>query len=399
MKTIFTYSALLIISLLTVASSLAQTSGNELQNLLDLYLETGEDSYKYSIFEKAPGTKYEDFCKTWQLLDVDNKTGIILARQLVEDYPDFPESHFAVGTFLINGFKKYDSANIFLDRAIELNPDFTAAYLHRGIGKLNTKKYKDGYDDFNQVITLDRGYSSAYVLRAVSNFYLENFDEMNGDIEIALMMDPYLLADLYYFQVRKTIDKAIEIAPDNVNLYYGRGYANFINGYYRLAVNDFARALELVPGSAEFYKLSGASKTWLKDLPGAESDLKLAMGINPDDPEIYYYLGVLYNDMEEQPSMGYEFFTKAIELDSWDPDYLYERAWCLYKLRDYEIALEDLEQAMEMDDMNGDYYTLRGYLVLYGGLESEYDYCSDFRRAEELGTMYKLKNLIRKNCE
>ena len=208
-----------------------------------------------------------------------------------------------------------------------------------------------------------------------------------------------MLADLYYFQVRKTIDKALELAPDNVNLYYGRGYANFTSGYFRLAVNDFAQALELVPGNAEFYKLSGASKAWLKDIPGAESDLKLAMGINPDDPEIYYYLGVLFNDVVDQPSMGYEYFTTAIELDPWEPDYLYERAWCLYELGDYEFAMEDLEQAMEMNNTNGDYYTLRGYLVLYGDLETEYNYCQDFRRAEELGTTYKLQNLIKKNCE
>jgi tetratricopeptide (TPR) repeat protein len=241
--------------------------------------------------------------------------------------------------------------------------------------------------------------ASAYILRAVSNFYLENFDDITSDIEISLQMDPYILADLYYFQVRKTIDKAIEIAPENVNLYYGRGYANFINGYYRLAVNDFAKALELVPGNAEFYKYSGASKTWIKDIPGAKADLNLAMGINPDDPEIYYYLGVLANDVENQPSMGYEYFSTAIELDPYDPDYLYERAWCLYKLTDYEFAMEDLKQAIELNDMKGDYYVLRGYLALYGDVNTGYEYCDDFRKAEELGTIYKLKNLIRKNCK
>jgi len=309
---IISYTTLLVVSLLTVATSYAQTNEAELQGLLDLYLETGEDSYKHSIFEKAPGSKYEDFCKAWQLLDVDNKSGIVLARQLVEKYPEFPESHFTLGTFLINGFKKYDSAIVILDRAIELNPGFEIAHLHRGIGKLNIKDYSGSYDDFNQVLVLDRGSSGAYVLRAVSNFYLEKFDDIISDIEIALQMDPYVLADLYYFQVRKTIDKAVEIAPDNVNLFYGRGYANFINGYFRLAVNDFAKALELVPGNAEFYKYSGASKTWIKDIPGAEADLKLAMGINPDDPEIYYYLGVLSNDVEDQPAMGYEYFATAI---------------------------------------------------------------------------------------
>ena len=399
MKIISICCTLFAISILTSVATFAQVNEEQLKNWLGLYLETGDITYRNSISENAPGTKYDDFCKAWQLLDADNKSGMDLARQMVREYPDWPESWFAAGTFYVNGFKKYDSAVICLDKAISLNPEFKEAYFNRGIARLNLKEYEKAFDDFGQVLDLDRSFASAYVLRAVSNFYLGNYGDIVDDIEIALQMDPYVIADLYYFQVRKTIDKAIEIAPENVNLYYGRGYANFVNGYYRLAVNDFARALELVPGNAEFYKFSGASKTWIKDIPGAESDLKLAMGINPDDPEIYYYLGILYNDVADQPSMGYEYFSTAIEQDPLAPDYFYERAWCLYKLSDYEVALEDLKQALEMNSIKGDYYVLRGYLALYGKLDTGSDYCEDFRKAEELGTIFKLKNLLKKNCE
>ena len=120
-------------------------------------------------------------------------------------------------------------------------------------------------------------------MRAVSAYMLQDYNAMLSDIEIALQIDPYILSDLYFIQVRKTIDKAIELAPENVNLYYARGYANYKSGYFRLAIHDFITAINLVPGNPEYYKMLGASKIYLEDEPGAESDLKFALDLNPDD--------------------------------------------------------------------------------------------------------------------
>ncbi|KPK84588.1 MAG: hypothetical protein AMS27_09465 [Bacteroides sp. SM23_62_1] len=371
----------------------------ELQKLLDQYLKSGDPGIYSKISEAAPGSKYDRFCQAYKLLDVDNQKGISLSRVLVSDFPDFPEAFFALGTFMINGSKEYSEAVLNLDTAIQLKPEFIMAWFNRGIGKINAKEYEKARSDFNRVIELDRGNASAYIMRAVANNFLGDLEKLIPDIEIALQMDPYIISSLYYVQVRQTIDKAVELAPENANLFYARGYANLNNGYYRLALNDFVRALELVPGSSEFYKLSGASKIYLKDGPGAASDLKVAMGINPDDPEIYYFMGLLANDVQEQPEMGYEYLSQAIELNPWDPVNYYERAWSSYDLLDYEAAMEDVKKAIELDNRNGDFYTLRAMIGLFGELESGFDYCEDFRKAEELGTVYKLSKYIKKYCK
>src|SRR4030042_1225762 len=147
-------------------------------------------------------------------------------------------------------------------------------------------------------------------------------------------MDPFILSDLYFIQVRKTIDKAIELAPEKANLYYGRGYANFKSGYFRLAVNDFAKHLK-----------------------------------------------------------------QAIELDSLNPLYFFQRAWASYNLYDFKMAIIDLEQAFKFNSRNGDFYTLRALTVLNGDLKTEYNYCEDFRTAEKYGTTYKVENYIHRYCE
>jgi tetratricopeptide (TPR) repeat protein len=379
--------------------SISQTDDTELQKMLDQYLENRDPEISVEISQLAPESKYDLFCQAYSLLDIDNKEGISRSGDLVINYPDFPEAYFVLGTFLINGSKEYETAVAYLDTAIRLKPEFTMAWFNRGIGLVNAGEYEKAINDFNRVIESDSDNAAVYIMRAVANYYSGNLEKLVPDIEIALQMDPYIFSSLYYLQVRKTIDKAIEVAPENANLYYGRGYANLKNGYYRLAVNDFVKAIELVPGSSEFYKLSGVCRIYLEDGPGAESDLKVAMGINPDDPEIYYYMGLLANDVQEQPEMGYEYLSQAIELNPRDPLSYYERAWSSYDLLDYETALDDVEKAIELDSRNGDFYTLRAMTVLFGEIESEYDYCEDFRKAEELGTAYKLSRYIRKYCK
>ena len=61
---------------------------------------------------EAPDSKYYRFCLAYELLDVDNQKGLLLSRKLTKDFPDFPEAYFAMGTFMINGTKQYDSAII-----------------------------------------------------------------------------------------------------------------------------------------------------------------------------------------------------------------------------------------------------------------------------------------------
>jgi tetratricopeptide (TPR) repeat protein len=398
-KLLYTFLISSFIFLGPIKSLSAQFKDEVMQEYLDNYIVSGDPGMVEKISQEAPDSKYDRFCQIYELLDDDNQKGLALSRKLVRDFPDFAEAYFALGTFLINGAKQYDSALIYLDKAIELKPDLTYAWFNRGIGKINIKNYEGAKSDFNRVLEIDKGNAGAYIMRAVSAYMLQDYNAMLSDIEIALQIDPYVLSDLYYIQVRKTIDKAIELAPENANLYFARGYANYKSGYFRLAIHDFISALNLIPDNSEYYKMLGACKIYLNDIPGAESDLKVAMGINPDDPEIYYFLGLHANDLLEQPEKSYEYLTRAIELDSLNSIYYYQRAWSSYNLFDYEMALSDLEKAFKLDSWNGDFYTLRALTLLNGELETEYNYCEDFRSALKYGTTYKVEKYIRKYCE
>lgn len=377
----------------------AQVEDSVIQKYLDGYISTGDPALIEKIRQEAPDSKYDRFCEAYELLDIDNEEGIIQSRNLINDFPDFPEAYFAFGTFLINGSKEYDSAITYLDRAVELKPDFTSAWFNRGIGKINAKNYSGAKTDFTRILEKNSDHTGALIMRATSSFMLLDYNGMLSDIQSAVKMDPYIISEYYFAPVIKTIDKSIELDPENVNLHYARGYANFTSGYFRLAIQDFQTAIRLYPLNHEFYKFLGVSKMYLSDQEGADYDLKFALDINPYDAEIYYYLGMNANDLMGQPDTSFEYLSRAIELDSLNPLYYYQRAWASYNLYDYEKALEDIEKAFGLDSQNGDFYTLRALTLLDSGLETEYDYCEDFRNAEEFGTIYKVERYIKKFCE
>jgi tetratricopeptide (TPR) repeat protein len=181
-------------------------------------------------------------------------------------------------------------------------------------------------------------------------------------------------------------------------LHYARGIAGFKQGLWKSALEDFNTAIQLIPGNAAYYKYAGACSYFLKEKENAERDLKKALGINPDDPETYYYLGLTATNLKNLPRQGYDYMTSAIELDASQADYYYQRAKSSYELTNYDAALEDVQQSLDMYQGNGNYYALRGMTRLKLKYDDE-QICEDFNKAYELGTFYRIRKQYRRRCQ
>ncbi len=68
--------------------------------------------------------------------------------------------------------------------------------------------------------------------------------------------------------------KAIEINPEFSKAYYNRGNAEFNLSQFENAIIDFTNAIEISPTYANAYKNRSIVKRKLKDIQGAEEDLK-----------------------------------------------------------------------------------------------------------------------------
>jgi len=365
--------------------------------LLQHYLEYGDIETMERIKEQFPESAYHHFCDSYDLLNVDNKKAKELAETLIREYPEFALGYFALGTIYGSGLGQYSTALIQFNKSIDLDPQFPISWLNRGITKIELKDFEGAREDFNQAILLKRGYALGYILRGVANYSLGDTDAMLADLEIGLQLDFEALANVLDI-AGNAVNKAIEMAPENANYYFCRGYAHFEDKNYRPALADFTTAVDMVSGSSDFLKYSGATKVFLEDADGAQTDLNLALGINPDDPETYYYLGILMNDIEEQPSRGFEYFNLAIEQDDTNPLYFYHRSKSSYNLMDYQSARDDINMALYLDHHSGDCYALRGQIKMKMGNPAA-DFCYDFKRAIEWGTSYNLKRIMKKSCQ
>jgi tetratricopeptide (TPR) repeat protein len=394
--TIKTLTTCLLTYLLLQISIISFPQNSDPEVLLERYLETGDNESKEKIKELFPESAYHHFCDTYELLHVDDKKAKELAEALIREHPDFALGYFALGTIYGNRLGQYSTAIIQFNRSIELDPQFPSSWLNRGMAKIGLKDFKGAREDFNQAVTLKRGYALGYILRGVSNYGLGDTDAMLTDLEIGLQLDFKALSKVLYL-AGDAVDRSIEMAPENVNYYFARGYAYFVNENYRSALADFTTAVNMVSGSSEFLKYAGATKVFLEDAEGAQTDLNIALGINPDDPDIYYYLGIIMNDIEEQPSRAYEYLNLAIELDDTKPEYFYQRSRASYNLIDLQSARDDVNMALYLDHHSGDFYALRGQIKMKVGSPAA-DYCHDFRRAIEWGTSYNLKRIMKKSC-
>ena len=364
--------------------------------LLERYLATGDIQSMEDLKEQFPESAYHHFCDSYELMNINNNKAKELAEALIRDFPDFALGYFALGTIYGNGLKQYSTAIIQFNKSIDLDPEFPRSWLNRGMAKIGIKDFQGARADFDQAVSLKRGFALGYILRGVAHFGLDDTEAMLSDLEIGLQLDYTALSHALEIS-GDAVNTAIEMAPENVNYYFARGYAHFVDKNYRPALADFTTAVDMVAGSSEFLKYAGATKVYLEDAEGAQTDLNIALGINPDDPEIYYYLGILMNDIEEQYSRAFEYLSLAIELDDTHPEYYYERSKSSYHLLDQQAARDDINMALYLDHHSGDYYALRGQIKMKMGNNAE-DYCYDFERALEWGTSYNLKRTMKKSC-
>lgn len=95
------------------------------------------------------------------------------------------------------------------------------------------------------------------------------------------------------------------------------------------------------------------AKRW----PEAERDLKAALKVNPDEPELLNFLGYTWIDRNEHLPEALGMVQKAVAARPQSGAMLDSLGWAYYRLGDYKTAVDKLEAAVEMEpgdpDVNG----------------------------------------------
>ena len=175
--------------------------------------------------------------------------------------------------------------------AIELNPQYVAAYHSRGIANGNLGNHNAALQDFNRAIELDPQYAAAYRNRGIAYGNLGNRDAALQDF-----------------------NKAIELDPKYARGYYSRGIAYGNLGKHGAALQDFNRAIELDPKYAVAYGNRGLAYGHLGKHDAAIRDFTKAIELDPKDAIAYRNRGLAYKNSGNDEAAIRD-YNKAIELD------------------------------------------------------------------------------------
>lgn len=164
---------------------------------------------------------------------------------------------------------QYSLAKNYIDRAIELQSDFSAAYfvragLHKILGDTGA-----ALDDYNQIID----FHGADSLEALFNRGLTR--KMMGDFRGAL-------ADL---------NLVLNALPDEADLYKNRANLYLLFGYTNRAIQDYTQAIEQETGFAEAYYNRGLAHFLLYDPISGCNDLQKSadLGFEPAEEKQRFF--------------------------------------------------------------------------------------------------------------
>ena len=179
----------------------------------------------------------------------------------------------------------------YLNRAIALNGQYTAAYRNRAAVYIALKRNEEAIQDLDKVIALIPDNAGLYVARG----HLHRLERHDAP-------------------AFKDFQKALEISPDNVQALVGRASLNFEWRRADLALQDLNQALTLDQNSAEAYLWRGQVRSAMNDIEGGEADLSKAIELKPDYSEAYRVRGNMREHAQRHDEAIAD-YRRAVEVD------------------------------------------------------------------------------------
>lgn len=159
--------------------------------------------------------------------------------------------------------------------------------------------------------------------------------------------------------------------PDLVGAWVALGDLMRQREKYADAVTAYDKALALMPDDREdrWFPLyaRGIARERQGDFPGAEADMRAALKLRPDQPQILNYLGYSWIDRNQNLDEALRFIKAAVKARPDDGYILDSLAWAYFRLGRYAEAVAPMERAVTLmaadslvNDHMGDIYWMAG---------------------------------------
>jgi tetratricopeptide (TPR) repeat protein len=169
-----------------------------------------------------------------------------------------------------------------------------------------------------------------------------------ADIQSSICLDSLDRTD----EATKTLTKLIDANPADIDAVVALG--NIYRGRERFAeaAQVYTRGIDTIakPTAADWrlFYFRGVASERSKNWDQAEADLKKALELNPDQPQVLNYLGYSWVDMGRNLDEGLNMIRSAVDQRPNDGYIVDSLGWAYYRLGRYDEAVTQLERAVEL---------------------------------------------------
>ncbi|NCR63297.1 MAG: serine protease [Microcystis aeruginosa LG11-05] len=275
---------------------------------------------------------------------------------------------------------RYEEAIKAFDEAIKQNDpkNVYLAWYGKGLALGYLGKYQTAIEALQQAINtlpkredLKNFHSSILQLQSGVYRSLENYEQALTVINQAISLVPNnpnhynekssVLSQLKrYDEGLAAITQAINLAP-RAAWYYNRGILYYNQQKYKLALDDYNKAIELNPNYALAYYNRGNIYYDQQKYDLALSDYNQAIKINSDFAEAYNNRGNLYR-RQQKYKLALDDYNQAIKINPNLAGAYVNRGLHYYNQQKYELALADFNKAIEINPNLAEAYANLGLL-------------------------------------
>jgi tetratricopeptide (TPR) repeat protein len=188
--------------------------------------------------------------------------------------------------------QQFKNALNHFNQACELNPDFSEAYLFRGITQIELKDYHSAISDLTRSLELEHTHAAkAYYFRGLARAALNDhpgaIKDLNRSIDLETSYSSFYQRGESYFLIGEfgrgllDFEVCLRLKPGFAPALLKKGKTLFHIGKYNEAITELSSVIAKLPDNAEAYYYRSLAQRALGNELQAEEDLHFTTSINP----------------------------------------------------------------------------------------------------------------------
>ncbi len=253
--------------------------------------------------------------------------------------PSFPDAFFMRGVLTFKVKKNDTQSIIYFNKALEANPNYSAAYLWRGLANLSLNQPQESIKDWNKLVQLNPSATFPLMMRGFLSIELGNYDQAFVDFKKIFLTNE--THEDKFIGGQTILDKKIDL-QFALQYLIRNGY-----GLNELAFGYMKKGFCLL--------LAGKGDQALQYMSMAQQVEPSALAI---------FLKALTFEHTAKHDSAYAYYEKALRLDNNIFDAHKKRSIYRYNLKDWRGAYADFDEMIRIQPETMVTYRLRGLVKI-----------------------------------